>query len=327
MAWWPGKNIGRPQGGWIKSGLDRNNQLKQRGMDVPQPQYNADAMGQFKGAAQGGANAYGADRGAQGQALGLYRDAATGGAPSAAEVQMQAGSDQAIANQISLGAAGRTGNIGAQMQGAQQAGAGISAATNQQAAQLRAQEMEQARAGLAGLSTNMAGQSLQREATGLGLQAQASGQQLASETQWGLGQRQLDIEQLQGNRAFGMGIVDKAADAAAMGVMYSDKRAKANLAPSGGAATEAALKSKPSMFEYEPGMGPPGPRVGVTAQGLASTPAGRATVSQGPDGLLRVDPKQLASLSMAAAAENAAEIEKLKAKIGGKKKKKKVKAA
>jgi hypothetical protein len=59
------------------------------------------------------------------------------------------------------------------------------------------------------MSNTMAGQGLQQQGMGLGLMGQASGQQLGADTQWGLGQRELDLKQLEGNRAAGMGWFDR----------------------------------------------------------------------------------------------------------------------
>lgn len=311
MAWWPGKNIGRPQGGWIKQGLARNAELKQRGMDTPQPVYDPAAKAAFGQQGQTGmAN--------QQQAYGLYADMAAGKGPSVAEGQLRAGQDQALANTMAVAAGGRSGNLGAQARTATQAIAGTAMATNAQAAQLRAQEQQAAMAGMAGIAGQQAGQ-------GLGLQGQAAGQEFAGATQWGLGQRGLDIEQLQGNRAFFSDMSKNAANAIGMGVALSDKRAKTRKSASGdGMASDAARHVEAMPFEFKPGMGEPGPQYGVTAQSLARSPAGRTAVMQGPDGLLRVDPKKLASLSMAAAAENTRQIDELKKKISGKKKKKKV---
>src|SRR5688572_428014 len=181
-----------------------------------------------------------------------------------------------------MAAQSRGGNLGAQARQAQGAGAAAQMGNAQQMATLRAQEVDAARAGLAGLSTSYTQGGLSQEANALGLQGQQAGQSLAASTQWGLGQRGLDLEQLQGNRGFGLGVMGGLTGAvgtgAGIGAMFSDVRAKQDVAVSGGAATEAARAAMPSTFEYVDGAGPPGRRTSVMAQGLAATPAGRATV-------------------------------------------------
>jgi hypothetical protein len=317
--WYPGKNLINA----IGNGLGRNRDLKTRGLNDPPPQYSPQGLAAFGGTAQAGAAGFGAAQGAQNNALGMYADMAAGNGPSVAEQQMRAGADQAVANQMTLAAQGTGGNLGSQMRTAQDAGAATALQTNQQAGQLRAGEQQAAMQGLAGLSSTMASQNLQREATGLGLMGNAYGQQLAAETQSQLGNRGLDLEQLQGNRGFGLGILQGLTGAAGTGAaigMMSDERVKTGEAPSAGAATEAARAARPSKFEYEPGAGPPGERVGVIAQGLASTPAGRATVVPTEKGLA-LDVGQLSGLTLAGLAETIMRVDALEKKFGPKKKK------
>ncbi len=83
------------------------------------------------------------------EALGLMRGAALGQAPSAAEIQMQMGIDEAIQAQQAAANAAR-GGAGAQMRAqrlAAQQGAAMQQQGIRQAAMLRAQEMAQARQG------------------------------------------------------------------------------------------------------------------------------------------------------------------------------------
>lgn len=151
----------------------------------------------------------------------MYRDAAMGNGPSVAEQQMKAGADQAVANQMAMQAQGRGGNLGANMRAAGQAGVGMQMQNNQQAAQLRAAEQQAAMQGFAGLGSTMADQGLQQQLAGQGFAGDIYGQQLASETQWGLGQRELDLKQREGNRAFGkdvsFGIFDRLSGLGGMG--------------------------------------------------------------------------------------------------------------
>ena len=108
---------------------------------------------QYRDAAQADYTAANADRqnaalarAQQDQALGLQRDAALGNAPSVAQMQMQAGQDQAMRGQEAMRASAR-GASGVAM--ADYGAAANIAATQQQTTQqmgtLRAQEMAQAR--------------------------------------------------------------------------------------------------------------------------------------------------------------------------------------
>lgn len=92
-------------------------------------------------------------RGAQYDALGLYRDAAMGRGPSAAQAQFQQGLDRSMAANMSLANSARGGSLGL-AQGrlaAMGQNSAMLSSGNAQAAQLRAQEMQQAMSGYAGL--------------------------------------------------------------------------------------------------------------------------------------------------------------------------------
>jgi hypothetical protein len=96
-----------------------------------------------------------------GDALNILRNAATGGAPSAAQAQLQSGKDQAIATQMAMA---NSGNL-SQMLGGQKTAMDNAANLNQQAAnqaaQLRATEMGTARGQYGVQATNFAGQEAQ----------------------------------------------------------------------------------------------------------------------------------------------------------------------
>lgn len=93
-------------------------------------------------------------------ALGMLQAAAMGNAPSQAQAVMQAGTDQAIRAQMAMGASG--GFNPANLRGAQSQGALLQQQSINQAAQLRAQEMAQARQayGQLGLSADQAQQQM-----------------------------------------------------------------------------------------------------------------------------------------------------------------------
>jgi hypothetical protein len=122
-------------------------------------------------------------------ALGLLNYAAQGGGPSAAEQPLRHGRDMAIQNAMSLGASARGGaanQVAAQRMALGQQGAAMNAYAGQ-AAQLRAQEMAQARGQFAGAA--QAEQASRDQAALANLQA--IGQQRALNSQ-----EQLQYQQL-----------------------------------------------------------------------------------------------------------------------------------
>jgi len=116
-----------------------------------------------------------AARGSQQDALGLYRNAALGIGPSAAQSQLQMGVDRGIQGAMSIGNSARGGALGL-AQGrlaAMGAGANGIAQSAAHATSLRNQEMQQGMAGYAGLGSQMRGQDMQ----GQGADAQMAQQQ------------------------------------------------------------------------------------------------------------------------------------------------------
>lgn len=85
---------------------------------------------------------------------------------------------------------------------------------------------------------------------------------------------------------------------------FSDERMKQGAAPAGGqvSATQAIDNTPSASFEYAPGAGPPGRRVGVMAQDLEKTPAGAAIVHNTPQGKM-VDAFGASTLALAAQSE------------------------
>lgn len=98
-----------------------------------------------------------ASRGAQGDAMGLYGQAARGLGPSAAQAQLRAGADAAGRQALSLGASARGTGVqqGAANLAAIQAASGGTQQAAAGAAALRAQEMQSAMAGYGGLAGQM----------------------------------------------------------------------------------------------------------------------------------------------------------------------------
>lgn len=131
-------------------------------------------------------------RGYQSDALGLMRDAAYGNAPSVAQNQLQQGMNQQIANQSSqLGSARGAQGLAMAQQNSAGALGNTLANTNAAAAQLRAEEMANARGAYGGLATGQRGQD------------QSMGQLGIQMGQLGLGHQQLS----QGYAGQGYGMV------------------------------------------------------------------------------------------------------------------------
>src|SRR5688572_32133334 len=89
----------------------------------------------------------------------------------------------------------------------------------------------------------------------------------------------------------------------ALGAIGSDVRGKDNVQASGLTATEVVGGLRPITYEYKPGFGEPGQRVGIPAQDLERTPAGASIVMNTPHGKM-LDAGQLAALAVAKGAED-----------------------
>lgn len=73
----------------------------------------------------------------------------------------------------------------------------------------------------------------------------------------------------------------------------------------------------PLQYDYRPGMGPEGTETGISAQRLARNPLTSPAVRQEPGtGLLALDPPRSLKLSLAAAGNNAQEIQLIKRRLG-----------
>lgn len=271
---------------------------------------------------------------AQQAAFEEYLKAARGQAPSAAQMQQQAGLEQAQRAAMDMAGRTRGGNLGGAYTAALSAQSGAMAQANQAAAALRAAEMEQARAGLAGLGGQMAAQQFGYEQlannTTLGLRGQ--------DLNYNLGNAQLQQQQELADRQFMMQLINQGVSAlgsVAGGIAgMSDERAKIGLRMAGGGAvgalrgwagqeplpprseaSEAVGEVMPAMWDsYKPGLGPPGERLGVSAQQLEGTRLG-GLVFTGPDGLKRVDGVGAGMAGLAASAEQEHRIRALEAQM------------
>ncbi|HKY49853.1 MAG TPA: tail fiber domain-containing protein [Candidatus Limnocylindria bacterium] len=254
--------------------------------------------------------------GAQLGALGQYQAQAQGlGGPSLAEMQLRQQSDQQMGQALALASRGRGGNIAGNAQQAMAANAYTQQQTNADAAQLRAAEQAQAQAAAAQLGGQLYQQGFGYDQLGnartLGADSNALG--------WYSAERGMDLERDAQNRQWTLGLVQAGAGAVGglMGAasQMSDERVKTNIQPGGLAASQAVGELEPKTFEYKPGFGEPGQRVGVMAQDLLRTPQGAAIIRDTPLGYA-VDTGGLASLGVAASSENKHEIDALKDQVG-----------
>lgn len=260
--------------------------------------------------------------GAMGQ---QYADLASGRGPSLARTQLAQTTQQNIADAQSMAAQSRGGNLAAQARQAQAAGAAAQVGAQQQAHQLRAQEQLAAMQGQQQALGGQAGVYGQQAALANAMYGQAQAGQMGMadmQLQHQLGHRQLDVGAIEGRRAFATNLVGSilgggggAAGGIASAASMSDERVKQNIHPGGLAATQAVGELKPQTYEYRPGYGAPGERVGVMAQDLEKTPAGAALVMNTPMGKA-VDVGGMASLGLAAVSEQQKRIEELERRLG-----------
>jgi hypothetical protein len=71
----------------------------------------------------------------------------------------------------------------------------------------------------------------------------------------------------------------------------------------------------PTRYDYKPGMGPSGTETGIIAQNAARNPLTAGAVHQDGQGLLALDPARSVKLSLAAAGNNAQEIQRIKQQL------------
>lgn len=244
---------------------------------------------------------------AQLNAMQYYDQMARGAGPSVAEQQLRQQAEQNQRAAMQLAGSARGGNIAGMYSQALGAQAGAQAQTNQQAAMLRAQEQQAAMAGLGALGGQAIGQELAFNA--LGQQGLiASGQQ---NIDWQLGKQQNALARDQ----FDLGRNKMIADtilggvSAIGGIVGSDVRLKHDMRPA--SVADAAAEVGGFEYGYNPGAGPPGQQLGVSAQQLARTSLGPTLVRQGPDGMLGIDGARAGVASLAATGENSRRIAEL----------------
>lgn len=145
------------------------------------------------------------------QATDLLHDAATGAAPSAAQAQLQQGTDAAMHSQLALANAARGGAAASAqaLRGAAQGQAQLLGANANNAAMLRANEMAQARGQFADQSNAMRSGDLQQ----FGAEGQLAGQQAQLNQQAGLANQQAGLQAQVSNQQAGLGVMGLQANA------------------------------------------------------------------------------------------------------------------
>lgn len=254
----------------------------------------------------------------QADVMDQYRRQSLGqGGPSMAEMQLRNASQRNMMESLALSARGRGGNIAGMGQQAMASNAYAGQQLGRDAAMLRAQEQQAAQAAYAGMANQLSGQGFNysqlNAQTGLGASQNALG--------WYSAERGMDMQKQEADRAFALGLYDRGADlvkSVAGGVgggaqagMMSDERSKEGIRPTSLAASQAVGELTPAVYNYKPGYGPGGSRVGPMAQDLEQNPLTQSLVTEGPDGLKRVDVGGLAALATAASAEQEGRIRQL----------------
>lgn len=282
----------------------------------------------------GAANATAGNQTALGQLL-TARANGTGG-PSAAELQMRQGLGAAINAQRAQAASARGLSPGMAQRMAAQGIAGAQMQTNQQTGVLRAQEQLGAQNALGGLLAQQRGQDLNSaqmaqqgaqfntqtemqnrqqmdQATqayiGMGMSREQAQQQALADQEKLKADQQASANTL--NAATAEGNADRAQKAkggligaagAALGSIFSDRNAKTEIREAD-ADTEELLDGMGSyLYKYRDQRHGKGERLGVMAQDVAKSRAGREIVSRHESGLLQLDGKKTLGALLAAAA-------------------------
>ncbi len=253
-----------------------------------------------------GAGHYADGLGGMQQALAGYRGMADGTGPSLAQEMARRQTAQNIAAQQSMAAQG--GGPGAYRQAAL-AGNAQAAAGAQALAEMRMQEQMGGIQGMAGVSGEMANMGLQ-EQLGYGQmlnQAQISQMQAAAD--YAMQQRQMQEDERNGRFARRSGWANFGVEAGGKGIgailsAISDERRKHDIVDADDKASDLAHSLASIEYEYDDDVGIKGRRIGIKAQDLERTPAGKVLVIEGPKGK-EVDVAQatMAALAIGAAHE------------------------
>jgi len=232
---------------------------------------NASRLGYAGNAAADRANQLGA-RGQQQDYLSQLQNAYAGNGPSQAAGIMQQAGNQAAAQSMSLARSMNAANPAQQaaaMRAAQMQGAQAITAGGAQAAQIKAQEQQNALAQMGGTLQGMRGADLQSQGMGQGMEGTYLGaQQQAAATQLGANIQHEQINSGNYNAAQGINagvagqnaqsnaaMLSGVAEGAGKGLAaMSDKRAKTDVAPAGGRENEDAKQSQMDEDPSEKGV-------------------------------------------------------------------------
>jgi hypothetical protein len=255
-------------------------------------------------------------RAQQQQALQALTAQANGTAPSAAQLQLQQQGQQNAAQAYGRAAALQGRNPGAALMSAQNTALQTQAQTNAQAAQQRAsdqanaqQQLVSALGGVRSTDLSAAGANQNAALTAAGQNIQNQGQYLnaavGSQGQAVTGAGNVtnaNVQNAQTQNAFNGGVLSTGGQLA----MLSDKREKKNVKPSHGKASEMLEALRPNEHEYKDPDGPGaahGRQLGIMAQDLAKTDAGRHVLTAMPGGRMGISIPKATSAAMASLAE------------------------
>jgi hypothetical protein len=338
-------------GGTATGAADEAARYAQMGRDAS---LNANTLGSAYGQQyQAGMGQSGQSREQQMQGLGYLQQQINGTAPSVAQNQMNAGLSAARNQQASIAASARGGgaNLAAAQQASANAAAGLSGQAVQQGSLLRAQETQSAMNAYGqqvgamrqqDLSGAQMGQAGQQYYSGLGAQTQGqyeSARQGVMNSQLNAGmaaenqnaatraaQNNQNYMQQQANRAQDNSTLGTVLQTVGTGVglaaTLSDERAKTGIAYGGKQVDEALSALRPSSYEYKDEFkdrGGHGPQVGIMAQHLEASEAGKTAVGELADGTKIIKHPQAVGLALAGLARLAERLDKVEAKRAGSK--------
>ena len=236
--------------------------------------------------------------------------AAAGATPSPAEIQLQKQAGLNAARQFGLASALQGRNPGAALRSARLGSIATQAATNVDAAALRAQEQAQARNALVQALQAARGQGQQLLANDTDWRrALLSGELggLESGTRAATGEVDAQARQAAANNSFLGGLVSTGGQI--LGSIFSDRTVKTDIRPRDMSKLATAIKGY--SFRYKDQGHGEGERVGVMAQDVAKGgKAGKLIVRRGPDRKLRLDAGNAIGAALAMSAQALREARK-----------------
>jgi hypothetical protein len=191
-------------------------------------------------------------------------------------------------------------------------------AINDQAQAARNQAANQTQSLFA--QTNVGGPLAARQAMMAGANAAAQTAGNAAQQRMGLamqqrGEARQDAQAARTRKADAIsGLIGAGAQGASM--LLSDERAKTAIRDAGQMVDQFLDDLSPQEYEYREGMGPPGAQAGVMAQDLEQNPVGRSMVTQGDDGMRRVDGPRAAGAALAGLGRLRERLDELEERLG-----------